>query len=264
MAVPEIFLPLEATHFREGFGRRTITLRHRLAGNPLFSPGAIDHLIRHLPRDRMRWFEEASKSACAMVPWTFTDIEAGTASVCFTDVGFTHGYDALLARSLAQVRACMEPSAPGLHAPRAFINVMAPHAVTPFHEDVDEILLLQVRGVQTIEAVVHNDPTIASRRGTETEASLEARATAFVLPANDCLYLPSAAPHRLRNGPEVSVVFGVAFQTEESRAAEGVQALVARVKGRVERTRARGDKRRFRLESVRIRDLLPIPHFRPA
>lgn len=80
---------------------------------------------------------------------------------------------------------------------------------------------------------------------------LEARATRFALPTNDCLYLPSAAPHRLCNGAEVSIVFGVAFETLESRAAEGVQALVARAKGRVERTRARGEKRRFRLEAVR-------------
>ena len=216
------------------FDRRPFTIRHRLAGHPLFALDRLLALARRLPVADTEFHAgdvtvyaspEQVPSTGLSLEETIRRIEECGAWVVLKYVEQDPEYGALMNRCLDEVGEVYGSSLRGASDRASFIFISSAKAVTPCHIDPENNFLLQIRGSKTIHigdrALL---PEIdleryftGGHRSIEMPEGVESSAAVFQLSAGDGVHVPVTAPHWVVNGDGVSVSFSITFLTPKSR-----------------------------------------------
>lgn len=236
-------LELDEERFLDHFDRLAFSLRHALAGHPLFGLDAVARLAAALPIDDVEHNPgalpigvdpRAVPRSNRTVGETLRSIDGAGAWVALKYVEKVAPYGTLLDRCLDEIRPLAARRAPGMCQPHAFLFVSSPGAVTPYHIDPEHNFLLQIRGRKRVTVWDPADREAVSEQDLETflsggrhrnlpwRESLAARGVRFELGPGDGLHIPVTAPHWVQNLEEVSVSLSVTFRSDASEAREAV------------------------------------------
>lgn len=143
-------------------------------------------------------------------------------------------YRALLDQCLDQVRDLSESVVPGMCNREGFIFLSSPGSTTPFHVDPEHNFLLQIQGRKFVNIFDPADTAVVTEadieRGLFTKNrnlafndEIQARAQVFELTPGLGVHFPVAAPHWVKNGPDVSISFSITFRSMNSERCEAVR-----------------------------------------
>lgn len=218
-----------------------VPARHRLSGHPLFQDERIRDLLRRVPREQVEIRAvETRDVAAAASGYARTErvLHVDPADV-FERLGerpfwmnvhhaerFDPEWKDLLGRILSDLAAGFEEMIPEVTEAGAFLLLSSPRAAVHFHADPDHGFLFQLRGTKTVHrwpaAVLPEDVVLRlAETGDHDEVAWrpeyrEAEAPPVPLGPGDGIFLPVYSPHRIENGPEVSVSLSVGFHTRRS------------------------------------------------
>ncbi len=230
------FNPGSLEDFAERYPASPVTLRHELAGHPLFAMDRLMALARTLPRERIEYNlgdlpigQDPDKTPLNGLGAedTLRCIEDNRSWMALKNVECDPDYAALL-------DACFEDLAPvasrrtgPLYRREGFIFISSPGSVTPFHMDPEHNILMQIRGAKTFRifpdarGLVSDEQHEAfhrpgGHRNLPYKEDFDERAIAYRLFPGDALYAPVKAPHWVRVGPDVSISLSVTWRSEIS------------------------------------------------
>jgi hypothetical protein len=252
--VTESLLQLDAGAFAEAFARRPFAVRHNLVDHPLLSLDAIAALADRLPYAAI---ERHQANLPLVMPGGAPDIEGRPSD---TVRGIEHNgcwmvlwnieqaaeYKALLDGILDEAERYVGRRDGGMRNRQAFLFLSAPDATTPVHFDPEHNFLLQIRGKKSMN--VGRFPSDAERQreldryyngGHRNLESMPVDVQAFEMAPGDGTYVPSFAPHFVKNGPAVSVSLSITFRTKASERAENVHVFNSNMRRRLHVRRAR-------------------------
>ena len=243
-------LAIDRETFDEQFARTPFLVPHRLAGHELFTLARLVELSKRLPASQVEYnagelpvgLDPARTPRNGLSPEeTIRRIAECRSWLVLKYVERDPAYRLLLDLCLAEVQAASPRLTAGLCDPHAFIFVSSPGAVTPYHMDPEENFLLQIRGAKTMSVFDRADRSVVSEpqierflsgahRNLEWREEFQGRARTFELRPGRALHVPFAAPHWVKNGPEVSVSFSVTFNTSASMRALHAYQLNGRLR----------------------------------
>ncbi|MGZ3449428.1 MAG: cupin-like domain-containing protein [Polyangiales bacterium] len=141
-------------------------------------------------------------------------------------------YRRFVAEVLDAMKPTVEPRDPGMCYRAGWIFVTSPNAVTPFHMDHEHNFILQIRGQKRLHVWDPFDREVVPEDGQELfhdEHSREKvrwrdeilpRAQVFDLEPGLGGYMPSTAPHMVKNGDGVSITISLTYYTDSTRRRE--------------------------------------------
>ena len=225
---------------RTDFGHRTVRLRHRLANHPLFDLEQLVALSQTLPPERIE-FNAGNlpiNQDPDSVPHTGLNVRDTIEQIahCGSWMVLKHiqhqpEYATLLNAALDEVSVAIAPQP--LFSRVGFIFISSPDAVTPYHIDPENNILLQIRGSKVMSLFDPNDRSLVGHEALEafytrghrnlnlSDAQL-AGAREYALAPGDAIHVPQHAPHFVRNGAEVSVSFSITCHTPGSDRCQGI------------------------------------------
>jgi hypothetical protein len=231
-------LELDPDLFRANFNRKPYLMPHNLVGHPSFSLPRLIELAKRLPPEYVEYNAgniplgidwHVTPQTGLSVEETIRRIEECCSWMVLKRVEQDPEYNELLTRCLDDVQALSEPLDPGMGDRAGAIFISSPGAVTPYHMDIEYNFLLQLRGGKTIAVFPGKDRTLLSEEELEDHVTRKdidrnlvyreeymQKADVFDLKTGSALHIPSHDPHWVRNGPEVSISFSVAFLTRAS------------------------------------------------
>lgn len=241
-------LDIDRGAFAAGFGRAAFGLQHRLAGDSLFSLERLVALSRALPADKVEYnagdlpisVDPATTPRNGLSPEeTIRRIRECRSWLVLKNVERDPAYCALLERCLAEVNDLR--GTPAMSQKHGFIFVSSPGAVTPYHMDPEENFLLQIEGRKTMHVFDPWDRAVLSEQEIERffggahrnlvfRDEYRPRAQAFELSPGSAVHVPMAAPHWVKNGPQVSISFSITFQTAASMRRQLAHRMNARLR----------------------------------
>jgi hypothetical protein len=161
-------------------------------------------------------------------------------------------YQVLLDEILDEAERYVGGREGGMRNRQAFLFLSAPNATTPVHFDPEHNFLLQIRGTKAMNVGRFPDDAERQREldryydgGHRNLESMPIDVQAFEMSPGDGTYVPSFAPHFVKNGPAVSVSLSITFRTRVSERAENVHLFNSNMRRRlhVRRTRPAGGSR---------------------
>ena len=230
-------LEIDPVSFRENFDRHPFTIRHRLAGHPLFALPRLIELSRELPADCVEYNAgnlgvnqdpALTPQTGLSVEETIRRIEENGSWMVLKYVERAPAYHQLLESCLAEFRVHTDPISPGMDRHEGFIFIGSPGAVTPFHMDPEFNFLLHVHGPKTMRVFPREDRTLlkeeqiehfyteAKQRNLPYQEEFAAKAVTFELEPGTGLHVPVNAPHWVKVGASHAVSFSVTFRTRQS------------------------------------------------
>ena len=239
-------MPLIADHDRRllaaAYPHTPVMLRHHLADHPLL---ALDELARaagELDPDRVERRVHDARNGEA-----FTLIGHGDAATSLAGDGPADQWIMLrLIEELPRYRALMEAIIAELDdaithttgAPKklkGFVFVSAPHTHTPFHFDAEFNILFQIAGTKTFATYPPRPPYLglAEREAYHNKGDnmlgwhedYWGDAQLHHLAPGDAVFVPYAAPHWVKAGPEPSISLSLTWQNPWSDALVDALAL---------------------------------------
>lgn len=240
-------LDLDGTALRSQFGRRPFLVRHHLISHPLFALPRLVELAKRLPAKSVEYnagnvpvsLDPAKTPRNGLSPEeTIRRIEECRSWLGLRNVEQDPEYRALLAGCVDEVR----PFAKGaIYEPAAFIFVSSPAAVTPYHMDPEENLLLQICGRKQVHIFDPSDRSLLSEEELERfysgahcnlvyREAYAPKARTFELAPGAGVHIPLTAPHWVQNGPEVSISFSITMNTKDCYRISHVHGLNARLR----------------------------------
>ena len=230
-------LEIDPVSFRENFDRHPFTIRHRLAGHPLFTLPRLVELARELPAECVEYNAgnlgvnqdpSLTPQTGLSVEETIRRIEENGSWMVLKYVERAPAYHALLEACLAEFRVHTEPISPGMDRHEGFIFIGSPGAVTPFHMDPEFNFLLHVHGPKTMRVFPREDRSLlkeeqiehfyteAKQRNLPYQDEFAAKARVFELEPGTGLHVPVNAPHWVKVGASHAISFSVTFRTRRS------------------------------------------------
>jgi hypothetical protein len=245
-------LELDADTFAAQFPRRPFLVRHHLSEHPLFAIPRLLELAKSLPESCVEYNEgnipvnmgyRASPRTGLSAEETIRRIREAHSWMVLKYVEKDADYRALLDQCLDQVAGLTEPLAPGMRNREGFIFLSSPGSTTPFHVDPEHNFLLQIQGQKTVTLFDPTDPSVASdadierglfgkNRNLNFDEEIQKRGQVFELNPGVGLHFPVAAPHWVKNGPEVSISFSITFRSRGSERALAVREFNADLRQR--------------------------------
>ncbi len=228
------------------------TLRHNMAGHPMFTLDALVALAGRMQAKDVEYnrgdlplgieFEAVPGNGLSIAD-TISGIEQNGSWMVLKFVEQDPAYRELLAETLAELDAAIRTKTGAMLKQEAFIFISSPNSVTPLHFDPEHNILLQLRGTKAMTIFPSDDEEIAppdahehfylgaGHRNLPWQDHYAARGQRFDLAAGDGIYVPLMAPHWVQNGPDVSVSFSItwrsAFSYSEAEA-RGMNAILRR------------------------------------
>jgi hypothetical protein len=226
-------LEINAEKFRSGFGSAPFLIGHYLAEHPLFEFGRLLDLARKLPKNSVEYH---ASNIAAGHDWhmmrqnglspeeTIRHIEQCKSWMILKYVEQDPNYRRVLHSCLSELEEFGHPYARGISKREGFIFISSPGSVTPYHMDPECNFLLQIRGKKQVSIFDGNDRSIVSEqeleqfytdapRGLVFKDEYQPKASVFEMGPGDGLHLPVTWPHWVKVHNEVSVSFGITFQT---------------------------------------------------
>lgn len=219
---------------RTRFLKDAFTLRHALAGHPLFSLARLVDLAKSMPRDRIEY--NSGKVSVDVKPEdvpkidrpaedVIQSIETASAWMVIKNVETDPDYLALLKAFVEDANRAAGKQPGDYSNLQGFIFVSSANATTPFHIDAEENVLIQIRGDKFVRTFDNRDRTLISEedmeispskhRNQKYEAWYEERATVHALKPGDALHMPYMIPHWVSTGESYSISMAMTWKTPE-------------------------------------------------
>jgi hypothetical protein len=241
-------LKIDRTSFSDAFARRPTAVRHLLANHPLLTMDAITVLADRLP---LAAIERHQANMPLLMPGgapyvegrpsdTVRGIEHNGCWMVLWNIEQAPEYKALLDAILDEAEGYIGRREGGMRNRQAFLFLSAPDAVTPVHFDPEHNFLLQIRGMKSMN--VGHFPNDRDRQreldryydgGHRNLEIMPVDVQAFEMARGDGTYVPSFAPHFVKNGPAVSVSLSITFRTRVSERAENVHVFNSNLRRRL-------------------------------
>jgi hypothetical protein len=137
-------------------------------------------------------------------------------------------YGGLVDEVLDYVKPLIDEKDPGLCHRAGWIFVTSPNAITPYHLDHEHNFILQIRGSKAIHVFDPLDRAITSDIALERfhhkhsrelvtfSPETQARAHVFEAEPGQGVYMPSTAPHWVKNGNNVSITVSFTYYTRRT------------------------------------------------
>jgi hypothetical protein len=221
---------------------RIMPVRHQLMGHPLLALQSLVELAKRLePRGLVRRHSGAAApttdfaTAPEALPTRLTaldtieNIQQADAWMALHNIQEDPLYRTLVDEVLDFVKPKIELKDPGMCHRAGWIFVTSPGAVTPYHMDHEHNFILQVVGKKTLHVFDPLDRRIVTERSLELfhathsrelvryEEEFERTAHVFELEPGMGGYMPSTAPHWVKNGDGVSITISCTYYTNETR-----------------------------------------------
>ena len=217
---------------------RVMAVRHQFSDHPLLQLDKLVALGKRLAASNsVRWHNDQAQqdSSFNQAPethraqWdaaqTLERIEDAKAWCSLLNVQQDPEYRGLVDEILDDVLPRVEPKDPGMCFRAGWIFVTSPGAITPYHIDHEHNFILQARGTKLLHVWEPLDQEVlpeealelfhgaSSRDKVKWRAELEPRAHVFALEPGMGGYMPTNAPHWVKNGPGVSVTISATYYT---------------------------------------------------
>ena len=234
------------------FNRVPYTFRHNLANSRLFALPRLIELANSLPQNYVEYnignvpvgIDSRDIPATGLsIEETIRSIQTRCSWMVLKRVEKDPEYEKLLQECLKQIEPISESIEPGMYERAGAIFISSPNSVTPYHMDHEINFLLQIRGTKTIYTFSGRDRSVLPEADLESyylgsthyrnmpfTGALQSKATEFKLSPGELIHIPATEPHWVKNGPEVSVSFSVAFQTRTSDQARNVHCFNAQIR----------------------------------
>jgi hypothetical protein len=245
----ETLLELDEAMVRTSWGREPFEVRHRVHEHPLLTFGAVADLADALPKQstgRLRGDLPPAWGARDEIPRgidpepgeVVKNISANTTRLMLWEIEQIPEYRQVINQVLDQLESCVIDIAGRLRRRMVRMFVSSPGSVTPAHFDVENNLILQIRGTKTLtigKYATASDERHAIEHWWDTRCSqnletLPPELVSYELKPGMGAYMPSLFPHWTLNGDEPSVTLSMFFRTRASERYEAVQAINARLR----------------------------------
>ncbi len=245
----EQLLEFDATSFREHFTRDPFEVRHRVHEHPLLTFDAVAELADAMP-------SQSTGRLTGQLPFAWGEadciprgvdprpgevvrsISTEATRLMLWEIEQMPAYREIIDACLDQLEACVENRSGKLGSRMVRMFVSSPGSVTPAHFDVEENLILQIRGTKTLTIGRYDTPSderTAIERWWDTKCTqnldtLPPELVSFQLRPGMGAYVPQLAPHWTLTGDEPSITLSMFFRTRASKQYEEVQAVNARLR----------------------------------
>ena len=225
---------VDPTIASKNFLKQAFTLKHGLAGHPLFALPRLVELAKSMPRDRIEY--NSGKVAVGARPedvpkidldavTVISSIETANAWMVIKFVNEDKDYRALL-ESFVEAANLAAGRQPGDYSDlQGFIFVSSANATTPFHLDAEENILIQIKGDKFVRTFDNDDRKLISEEAMEISPSkhrnqhyedwYESRATLHSLKPGDAVHMPYMIPHWVSTGASYSISMAMTWKTPE-------------------------------------------------
>jgi hypothetical protein len=227
-------ITLDPTIAKAKFLKEAFTLKHHLVGNPLFTLPRLIELAKSLPRDHIEY--NSGKLAVGVKPEdvpkidmapeeVIKSIETANAWMVIKRVEQDPAYRAVLEQFVREANeaAGFDPASSTDIA--GFIFVSSANATTPFHNDAEENVLIQLHGDKFVRTFDNHDYTLISEEALEIAPSkhrnqpyeewFDERATLHSLKPGDAVHMPYMIPHWVSTGNSYSISMAMTWKTPE-------------------------------------------------
>jgi len=225
-----------AASLRAAYPTAPARLTHRLLGHPLLQLDSIAALARRMRPQDVEYnaadlpigLSQRDLPANGLgIEETIRSIEENGSWMVLKMIQQDPAYRDLLHDSLAGLRPVLEPVTGPMLQLEGFLFVSSPNAVTPLHYDPEHNILCQLRGSKTMTLFPADDEEISpatfqedyhsgGERNLPWKDEFASRGTPWHLAPGEAIYVPVAAPHWVKNGPEVSISFSLTWRSHWS------------------------------------------------
>lgn len=225
---------VDAALAREKFLKKAFTLKHSLAGHPLFTLPRLVDLAKSMPRDGIEY--NSGKVAVGVKPEdvpkidmpaedVIRTIETANAWMVIKSVERDPAYRALLEAFVEDANAAAGKKRSDYSDLQGFIFVSSAKSTTPFHFDAEENILIQIKGDKFVRTFDNDDRKLISEEALEIspnkhrnqkyEEWFEQRATLHSLKPGDAVHMPYTIPHWVSTGDSYSISMAMTWKTPE-------------------------------------------------
>ncbi len=225
---------IDQTTAKAKFLKEAFTLKHALAGHPLFTLPRLVELAQSLPGDRIEYnsgrlaigvnledVPRIDKSPAEVI----RSIEVDNAWMVLKRVESHPAYRSVLETFVREANLAAGRSAGDFADIQGFIFVSSAKATTPFHIDMEENILIQIHGDKFVRTFDNTDRALVSEEDMEISPSkhrynsyedwFESRATLHTLKPGDALHMPYVIPHWVSTGTSYSISMAMTWKTPE-------------------------------------------------
>jgi hypothetical protein len=236
--------------------RRVMAVRHTWSDHPLLSLGKLMDLAKRLAaRGAVRSHADTATAATdfSRAPEALPasrspeeivrDIEKAGAWMALHNVQNDPEYRTLVDGILDEVRPRVERVDPGMFGRAGWIFITSPNAVTPYHFDHENNFILHCAGKKTLHVWEPLDRETVTPRALELfhaklsrdalvyDPSIEQRAHVFELVPGMGGYMPSTAPHWVKNGDGASITVSATYYTRAIRRTKRIYRMNHALRG---------------------------------
>jgi Cupin-like domain len=219
---------------RENFLKKPFQLQHKLADNPLFTLSRLVELAKSMPADAIEY--NSGKLAVGVRPEDISkiemaaedvirSIETANAWMVIKHVENDPAYAAMLHQFVREANEAAGRNSADYSDIEGFIFVSSAKATTPFHNDMEENILIQIKGDKFVRTFDNEDRALISEadleispavhRNRKYDESFEKRATLHCLKPGDAVHMPYTIPHWVRTGDSYSISMAMTWKTPE-------------------------------------------------
>jgi hypothetical protein len=225
------------------------TLRHGLTGHRLFTLARLAKLVQSLPRNHVRYNHgkmaaDAGPESKRSVELSATDvirsIETAGAWMVIRRVEEDPEYRALLLTFVAEANRISGRRPDAYLDLQGFIFISSPGAITPFHIDAEENILIQIHGEKIVHTFDNSDRALVAEKAMELTPSaprdqhyegwFESRATLHALKPGDGVYMPYMLPNSDRSGSRYSISMAMTWKTPEVQRLNKIRRVNASIR----------------------------------
>ena len=225
---------VDKTVARENFLKKPFQLQHTLADNSLFSLARLVKLAKSMPADAIEY--NSGKVAVGVKPEdipkinmaaedVIKSIETANAWMVIKHVENDPAYSAMLHQFVREANALAGRNEADYSDVEGFIFVSSAKATTPFHNDMEENILIQIKGDKFVRTFDNADRSLISEadleispavhRNRHYDESFEARSTLHTLKPGDAVHMPYTIPHWVSTGNTYSISMAMTWKTPE-------------------------------------------------
>jgi D-lyxose ketol-isomerase len=219
---------------RVNFLKIPFVLQHKLADSPLFTLPRLIELAKSLPGDAIEY--NSGKVAVGVKPEdipkielpadeVIKSIETANAWMVIKHVENDPAYRDMLHQFVREANEAAGRDASDYSAVEGFIFVSSAKATTPFHHDMEENILIQIKGDKFVRTFDNADRALISEadleispavhRNRKYEESFETRSTLHRLKPGDAVHMPYTIPHWVSTGNTYSISMAMTWKTPE-------------------------------------------------
>ena len=220
----------------ENFLKKPFILQHSLVGNPLFELSRLVELAKSMPSDGIEY--NSGKVAVSVkgedVPKidmsaeaVIKSIETANAWMVIKRVEKDPAYKAVLEQFVREANEAAGRKPSDYSDLEGYIFVSSAKATTPFHIDMEENILIQLKGDKFLRTFDNADCALvneadiefspAVHRNRHYEPWFETRATLHTLKPGDAVHIPYNHPHWVSTGETYSISMAMTWKTPEVR-----------------------------------------------